>query len=67
MAKVEDDLPGLGVSLHRLNDEQRAAWTTQAQSSYDAILESIGGDAEEIYNLVLEGQVAYARLKDEDS
>lgn len=67
MTKVEADLPDLGVTLHRLNDEQRAAWTTQAQSSYDAILESIGGDAEDIYQLVLEGQAAYARMKDEDS
>lgn len=65
MAKVEEDLPGLGVTLHRLNDEQRAAWTTQAQSSYAAILESIGGEAEDIYNLVLEGQAAYARSQSE--
>ncbi|MBT6961967.1 MAG: TRAP transporter substrate-binding protein DctP, partial [Rhodospirillaceae bacterium] len=67
MTKVEADLPDLGVTLHRLNDEQRAAWTAQAQSSYDAILESIGGDAEDIYKLVLEGQAAYARMKDKDS
>ena len=65
MAKVEDDLPGLGVTLHHLNDDQRAAWTTQAQSSYAAILESIGGEAEDIYNLVLEGQAAYARSQSE--
>ncbi|NKB43326.1 MAG: hypothetical protein GKS03_03510 [Alphaproteobacteria bacterium] len=67
MTKIEDDLPGLGVTLHRLNDEQREAWKTQAQSSYGAILESIGGDARDIYDLVLEGQAAYARMKDEDS
>lgn len=61
MAEVEADLPNLGVTMHRLNDAQRAAWQAQARSSYDSILESIGGDAEEIYNLVLEGKAAYAR------
>lgn len=65
MTKVEGDLPGLGVTMHRLNDEQRAAWTAQARSSYAAILDSIGGDAEDIYNLVLEGQAAYARSQPE--
>lgn len=66
MAKVEDDLPGMGVTLHRLNDEQRMAWKTQAQSSYAAILDSIGGEAEDIYDLVLEGQAAYARAQSEN-
>lgn len=63
MADVEADLPNLGVSLHRLNDAQRTAWQTQARSSYDAILESIGGEAEEIYDLVQEGKAAYLRTQ----
>lgn len=61
MTEVETDLPNLGVTMHRLNDQQRAAWQAQARSSYDSILESIGGEAEGIYNLVLEGKAAYAR------
>lgn len=65
MARVEDDLPGLGVELHHLTDTQRAQWKTQAETSYDAILESIGGDAEAIYALVLEGKAAYARQQGE--
>ncbi len=67
MAQVETDLPGLGVTLHRLTDDQRAVWKTQAQSSYDAIIEAIGGEAAAIYDLVREGQAAYARKQDQDS
>ena len=64
MMQVEEDLPGLGVTLHHLTDAQRKVWKTQAKTSYAAILESIGGDAEKIYNLVLEGQASYARQQD---
>lgn len=63
MTEVEADLPNLGVSLHRLTDAQRSVWQTQARTSYDAILESIGGEAEDIYNLVQEGKAAYLRIQ----
>ncbi len=67
MARVEADLPGLGVTLHRLSENQRAAWAAHAEASYPAILDSIGGDAAAIYDLVLEGQAAYARKQEQDS
>lgn len=61
VTQVEADLPGLGVNLHRLTAAQRAVWRVDAQKSYPAILDSIGGTAEEIYALVREGQAEYAR------
>jgi len=67
MARVEDDLPDLGVMLHRLNEEQRWVWAAHAESSYPAIIESIGGEAPAIYDLVREGQAAYARKQDQDT
>ena len=67
MAQVEEDLPGLGVTLHRLDDGQRAAWAAHAQANYANIIDSIGGDAADIYELVREGQAAYARTQDQGS
>ena len=67
MAQVEADLPGLGVTLHRLTDDQRAQWKAHAQTSYDSIIDAIGGEAAAIYDLVREGQAAYARKQDQDS
>lgn len=63
MVEVEEDLPNLGVTMHHLSDDQRDIWQTQARSSYDPILDSIGGEAEDIYNLVLEGKAAYLRTQ----
>lgn len=63
MAEVEADLPNLGVTMHRLNADQRAVWQAQARTSYDAILDSIGGDAADIYKLVQEGRAAYLRTQ----
>lgn len=63
MTEVEADLPGLGVTLHRLDESQRSAWRAHAKSSYDSILEAIGGDARDIYDLILEGQQAYTRTQ----
>ena len=61
ITQVEADLPGLGVNLHRLTEAQRLVWQADAKKSYPAVLASIGGNAEEIYTLVREGQAAYAR------
>jgi TRAP-type C4-dicarboxylate transport system substrate-binding protein len=61
MERVEADLPGLGVELHRLDEAQRGLWKAQAETSYDAIIDAIGGNAPEIYQLVLDGKAAYAR------
>ena len=65
MARVEADLPGLGVILHRLSETQWATWAAHAQANYSKIIESIGGDAAAIYDLVREGQAAFARKQDQ--
>jgi TRAP-type C4-dicarboxylate transport system substrate-binding protein len=50
----------LRFKVYRLTPEQRKLWAEATRSTHPALLRSIGGDAERLYKLALEGKRAYA-------
>ena len=61
-AQDEADLadPALGIQVHRLSVEQRAAWRQATAGVTEELLDSIGGRSREIYAVILEGKRAWA-------
>ena len=50
----------LRFEAHRLTPEQRRQWSAATRPTHPAILRSIGGDAERLYQLALKGKQEYA-------
>ena len=62
-AEAEDSIASLraaGVTMHELTPEERRAWTDVATPVHRKLIESIGGEAERIYDIILEGKRAFA-------
>jgi len=53
-------LPTLGVTVHTLSPDQRARWREATKMNTARLIESIGGRAQEFYNVILEGKRAFA-------
>ena len=49
-----------GFQVHRLSPEQRAVWVAQTEDARQELVKRVGGDAERIYDLILEGKRAFA-------
>jgi len=49
-----------GVIMHELTTEQRTQWRSMALSTHETLIDLLGGRAREMYNLVLEGKLAFA-------
>lgn len=63
LRESEEHVQNAGVNVHELTEAERAAWTQAAQPVHTKLLHSIGGQAEHLYTLVLEGKRAYAARK----
>tara|TARA_B100000029_G_C16829674_1_gene687362 strand:- start:136 stop:528 length:393 start_codon:yes stop_codon:yes gene_type:complete len=50
-----------GLKVHDLSANQRELWQTTTNTAVYQILEQIGGQAQELYDLILEGKQAYVR------
>jgi len=53
-------LPTIGVSVHALTPAQRAQWREATKLNTQRLIESIGGGAQALYDLILDGKKAYA-------
>jgi TRAP-type C4-dicarboxylate transport system substrate-binding protein len=53
-------LPSLGVTVHTLTPEQRAQFREATKLNTQRLIEKIGGQAQRIYDLILEGKRAFA-------
>jgi len=65
-AEAEESIAALraaGVTMHELTPEERRAWTDVATPVQRKLIESIGGDAERIYGIMLEGKRAFAETQ----
>lgn len=60
LQESEDYVRTAGVTVHELNDTERRAWTAAAKPVHAKLIESIGGDAQRLYDLTLEAKRAYA-------
>lgn len=50
----------LRFQVHRPTAAQRAQWSAATRPTHAALLRSVGGDAERLYRIALEGKKAYA-------
>ncbi len=66
IAESEAYVGDLGAQIHHLTADQRRAWSAAAAPVHRALVERIGGRAEEIYGLLLEGKAAFARGRPEN-
>lgn len=65
-AEAEDSITSLrdaGVTLHELTLKERKAWTDMSKPVQRKLIENIGGEAERIYEFVLEGKRAFGALQ----
>ena len=53
-------LPTIGVTVHTLTPEQRAKFREATKANTSRLIEKIGGRAQEIYGLILEGKRTFA-------
>lgn len=51
------------IVIHDLNPKQRLEWRNATRDAVEQIISQVGGDAEEVYALILEGKEAYAQTK----
>lgn len=49
----------MGVTVHQLDSEGRNAWRNIALQSHQALIDDIGGDAQEIYDIIQAGKKAF--------
>lgn len=56
-------LRAAGVTLHELTPEERRAWTDVSLPVHRKLIESIGGEAERIYGIMLDGKRAFAEAQ----
>jgi len=50
----------LGFKVYNLSDEQRKQWSDATRSTHAALIRSIGGQSQRIYDLAIAGKAAYA-------
>ena len=53
------------VTFYELSGEQKARWREAAQGSHEALIERIGGRAQEIYDLIQAGKAEFAARSEE--
>ncbi len=53
----------LGIVVHELSEEQLAEWRAATADVTQVLIDEIGGRAEEVYALILEGRRAYQALQ----
>jgi len=56
---LENSIPQSGATVHVLSDAQRAAWKAKTVGTHDALIKKVGGRAQEIYDLIQAGKIAY--------
>lgn len=61
VAETLEALPAQGIEVHEWTDAQRARWVEQAWPQHGQLIRRIGGRAQEIYDLVLEGKQEFQR------
>ncbi|MCC5860441.1 MAG: TRAP transporter substrate-binding protein DctP [Gammaproteobacteria bacterium] len=59
VAETLESLPAQGIEVHAWSDEQRARWVEQAWPQHERLIRRVGGRAQEIYELILEGKQAF--------
>jgi TRAP-type C4-dicarboxylate transport system substrate-binding protein len=63
VAALMRELPEKGVKLHDPTPQERAAWREAAWPSHRKLIRQIGGQAQRIYDTLLEGREAFARSR----
>ncbi len=61
VAETLAGLPAQGIEIHEWTDAQRERWVEQAWPQHGELIRRIGGRAQEIYDLVLEGKQEFQR------
>lgn len=61
VAETLDGLPDRGIEVHEWTDEQRARWVEQAWPQHERLIRRVGGRAQEIYDLIIEGKQEFQR------
>ncbi len=51
--------PALGIIVHALTAEQRAAWQAETANVTEQMIEKLGGRAREIYDVIVKGKAEY--------
>ncbi|MCU0759423.1 MAG: TRAP transporter substrate-binding protein DctP [Steroidobacteraceae bacterium] len=64
VAALLRELPGRGVRIHDPSPQERATWRAAAWPSHRKLVRQIGGQAQRIYDTLLEGREAFARSRD---
>jgi len=57
--RTMESLPGQGVRLYVLSDEERERWRVASWPAHEKLVEQIGGDARRIYETLLSGKAAF--------
>lgn len=63
LRESEDFVRNAGVNVVELTNAERHAWTQAAEPVHAKLIESIGGEAQRLYDLTLEGKRAYSAMK----
>jgi TRAP-type C4-dicarboxylate transport system substrate-binding protein len=63
VAALLRDLPAKGVQLHEPSPQERATWREAAWPSHRKLVRQVGGQAQRIYDRLLEGREAFARAR----
>ena len=61
VAETLEQLPARGIEVHEWTPEQRAQWVEQAWPQHPQLIRRVGGRAQEIYDLILEGKQEFQR------
>ncbi len=60
LAKAEE----MGFTVHRLTPAQRDDWQRAVGNTHQKLVAEVGGQSQEIYDLILKGKAAYAEQLD---
>jgi len=55
---------GEGIEIIELTPEQRAFWKKETEPLYHDIIDQVGGEAQILYNAILEGKAAFKAVQD---
>ncbi len=53
-----------GIGVHELTAEQRQEWAAATRPVHERLVDTIGGDAGEMYQAILDGKAAFRALKE---
>ncbi len=59
IARIAQGFEELGVTMHQPSPEQMAQWKEIGLATHQAMLDQIGGRAQEVYDLIQEGKQAF--------